>query len=203
MGQTAKSKLQLRINWSQFPQLRNGIIAQFFYVGAQVCVSSFFIAYATKAAGISEYEATNYLGMLLLAFMLGRYVGSFLLQFIPAPSLLFWYALANLLLGAVIVFVGGKVALFAFIGVEFFMSIMYPTIFSLAVKGLEDKTEVGAAYLVMAIVGGALLPLALGKINDWTHSIQWAYLVPVLCFVPVAWFGWKNKTQHLQNTLAA
>lgn len=196
---TGSTKMQLNIQWSRYPQLRNGIVAQFFYVGAQVCVSSFFIAYATKVAGITEYEATNYLGMLLLAFMLGRYAGTLFMKFIPAPTLLFWYALLNILLSTIIVLVGGKVALFAFIGVEFFMSIMYPTIFSLSVKGLGDKTEVGAAYLVMAIVGGALLPLALGKINDWTQSIQWAYIVPLFCFIPVAWFGWKNKTSHLQN----
>lgn len=175
----------------QFPQLTGGIIAQFFYVGAQVCVSSFFILYARNVAGLSEYEATNYLGILLLSFMLGRYAGTFLMRTIMPAKLLTAYALINVLLMAVIVFIGGKVALFAFIGVEFFMSIMFPTIFSLAIKDLGDKTEVASSFVVMAIVGGAIFPFLLGRCSDHFQSIQVAYLVPLICFIPVLGYGYQ------------
>jgi FHS family L-fucose permease-like MFS transporter len=175
-----------------YPQLTGGIIAQFFYVGAQVCVSSFFIVYARNVAGLSEYEATNYLGLLLLSFMLGRYAGTFLMRYIQPEKLLAAYALINILLMLVVVFAGGKVSLAAFIGVEFFMSIMFPTIFSLAIKGLGDKTAVASSFVVMAIIGGALFPPLLGRIYDHYQSIQSAYIIPLICFVPVLIFGYQR-----------
>lgn len=106
-------------------------------------------------------------------------------------KLLTAYALINVLLMAVIVFIGGKVALFAFIGVEFFMSIMFPTIFSLAIKDLGDKTEVASSFVVMAIVGGAIFPFLLGRCSDHFQSIQVAYLVPLICFIPVLGYGYQ------------
>lgn len=175
-----------------YPQLTGGIVAQFFYVGAQVCVSSFFIVYARNVAGLSEYEATNYLGLLLLSFMLGRYAGTFLMRYIQPEKLLAAYALINILLMLVVVFAGGKVSLAAFIGVEFFMSIMFPTIFSLAIKGLGDKTAVASSFVVMAIIGGALFPPLLGRIYDHYQSIQSAYIIPLICFVPVLLFGYQR-----------
>ena len=80
-------------------------------------------------------------------------------------------------------FPGGMSGIFAFIGIEFFMSIMYPTIFSLGVKNMGDKTQIASSYMVMTIIGGALLPRLLGLIDDRMHSIQWAYTVPLFCFV--------------------
>ncbi|HEY8389295.1 MAG TPA: L-fucose:H+ symporter permease [Parasegetibacter sp.] len=184
-GSTTKE----RLSFFKHPNLMGGVIAQFFYVGAQVCVSSFFILYAKDVVGISEYEATTYLGFLLLAFMVGRYVGAFLMNYFPAEKLLTTYALINIVLSAYIVVIGGKGALWAFIGVEFFMSIMYPTIFSLAIRGLGEKTAIASSYMVMAIVGGAVFPPLLGYISDSTASLQWAYVVPLICFIPVWYYG--------------
>ncbi|CAM4423971.1 MFS transporter, FHS family, L-fucose permease [Pedobacter westerhofensis] len=181
-----------KIRISLHPRLISGIITQFFYVGAQVCVSSFFILYATSVAGLNEYEATNYLGLLLLGFMLGRYFGSFIMRYIKPAKLLLMYGSVNILLMLYIVSVGGKDALFAFIGVEFFMSIMYPTIFSLSIRNLGRNTPMGSSYMVMAIIGGAVFPPLLGYLSDATGSIQTAYLVPLLCFIPVIFFGWKQ-----------
>jgi len=175
------------------PQLRSGIIAQFFYVGAQVCVSSFFILYATSVVGLNEYEATNYLGLLLLSFMLGRYAGSFLMKFIRAPKLLFIYAAISVVFMLNIVFQRGMESIYAFIGLEFFMSIMYPTIFSLAIKNLGKNTPTGSSYMVMAIIGGALFPPILGFISDTCDSLRIAYLVPMFCFMPVLYFGWRES----------
>lgn len=174
------------------PQLITGIITQFFYVGAQVCVSSFFILYATSVSGMTEYEATNYLGLLLLSFMLGRYSGTFIMNYLEAAKLLWIYALTSVLLMLFIVLIGGKASLWAFIALEFFMSIMYPTIFALAIKDLGEETPIGSSYMVMAIIGGAVFPPVLGYLSDLTGSIRIAYLVPLICFMPVVYFGWQQ-----------
>lgn len=170
--------------------LKWGVIAQFFYVGGQVCISSFFIRYAKFSADMPELEAANYLGLLLMGFMIGRYVGTFLMQYIAANRLLAIYSFINVGLLAVIVLVGGKISIWALIAVEFFMSIMFPTIFALAIKGLGEETKIASSYLVMSIVGGALFPLAMGRISD-VSNIQWAYAVPLLCFAVVGYYGLK------------
>lgn len=189
-----ESRRSVKLRLKEHPQLTGGIIAQFFYVGAQVCISSFFILYVTDVVKMNEYAATNYLGLLLLGFMLGRYIGSFIMKYIDPSKLLFIYAVINILLLLFIVFMGGgHHANGAFIGVEFFMSIMYPTIFSLAIKDLGDKTPLASSYMVMAITGGALFPLLLGYLADVTGSIKMAYIVPLICFVPVAWYGWSQQ----------
>jgi FHS family L-fucose permease-like MFS transporter len=188
-----------KISFTEHPQLRWGIITQFFYVGAQVCVSSFFILYATSVSGINEYEATNYLGLLLLGFMVGRYLGSFAMKYINASKLLCIYAAINIALMLVIVFIGGKQALWAFVAVEFFMSIMYPTIFSLAIKNTGTHTHAASSYMVMAIIGGAIFPPLLGRLSDMTGSIQLAYIIPLLCFIPVVWYGYQQM-QKEQNS---
>lgn len=169
-------------------QLRSAVLAQFFYVGAQVCVSSFFIRLLVTTAGSTEKMAAGVLSFALLLFMIGRFVGTWLMQFFEPARLLFWYSAANILLLAVAIFLGGKLAIGCLVGVEFFMSIMFPTIFSLGVRGLGKDTKMASSLLIMAIVGGAILPLLMGWLADLT-SIQTAYLVPLGCFGVVAWFG--------------
>ena len=182
-------------------QLRLGILAQFFYVGAQVCVSSFFIRYAKYAAGLKELEAANYLGILLLGFMTGRYAGAFLMRFLRPALLLGIYSLANVGLLLFVIFEGGKFSVYALIGVEFFMSIMYPTIFALAIRGLGSKTKIASSFMVMAIVGGALFPVLMGRISD-ASTIQKAYLVPACCFLVVFLFSVKSKSAKESVELA-
>ena len=184
-----------KFNLFQHKNLLLGIAAQFFYVGAQVCISSFFIRYANYAAGLGELDAATYLGFLLMGFMIGRYVGTFLMQYIQPAKLLAIYSIANIILLAVIVFVGGKVSIYALIGVEFFMSIMFPTIFSLAIHGLGDKTKMASSYIVMSIVGGAFFPVIMGKVSDM-FNIQLAYIVPGICFFTVLYFAIKVKTNN-------
>jgi MFS transporter, FHS family, L-fucose permease len=169
-----------------------GILAQFFYVGAQVCVSSFFIRYLYKTAQIDEKPAANYLALALLGFMVGRFVGTFLMKYVAPNRLLALYALVNLILLTVVVTMGGMVSVYALIGVEFFMSIMFPTIFSLSIQSLNDDTKMGSSLVIMSIVGGAIFPLIMGKMSDITDSIQLAYVVPLVCFFVVFYFGWKG-----------
>ena len=173
--------------------LRWAIAAQFFYVGAQVCVLSFFILYAMKASEIDRITAADYLGMGCgVAFMVGRFVGTFFMKFIKPSNLLAIYAAINVLLSFAAMFIHGMAAVYIVIGIAFFMSIMFPTIFSLGIKELEADTEMGSSLIVMSIVGGAILPPLLAFISDFTGNIQLGYLVPLLCFSVVFYFGWKG-----------
>ena len=171
--------------------LIQGVITQFFYVGAQVCVSSFFIRYAGSAAGMAEKTAAFYLAIALFGFMIGRFVGTFLMQYISPTRLLTVYAVVCMALLAAVVGFGGIFSIYALVGVEFFMSIMFPTIFSLSVKSLGEDTKLGSSLVIMSIVGGALFPLIMGKMSDQA-GIQIAYIVPLICFLMVAWFGWRG-----------
>ncbi|THU41579.1 L-fucose:H+ symporter permease [Niastella caeni] len=169
------------------------VIAQFFYVGAQVCVSSFFINVAVKAANISEIAAADYLGLGYgLAFMVGRFVGTFFMKFISPNKLLAIYAGINIVLSAIAIISSGMITVYALIGVAFFMSIMFPTIFSLGIQGLGSDTKIGSSLIIMSIVGGALLPLLMGRISDMTGNIQNGYIIPLVCFIVVLYFGWKG-----------
>ncbi|WP_157687392.1 L-fucose:H+ symporter permease [Pedobacter psychrophilus] len=166
------------------------VAAQFFYVGAQVCVFSFFILYATKAAGISEMEAATYAGFGVgMAFMIGRFVGTFFMKFIPPVKLLMIYSLICSVLSILAIFITGIIAVYVIIGIAFFMSIMFPTIFSLGIKDLGGDTKFGSSLIIMAIVGGALLPPLFGYISDVTQNIQMGYIVPLACFVVIFFFG--------------
>lgn len=173
--------------------LARAVVAQFFYVGAQVCVSSFFILLTTKAAAISEKTAADYLGLGYgLAFMSGRFIGTYLMRFVLPARLLTLYAAINLLLTTVAIFAEGMITVYALIGIAFFMSIMFPTIFALGIKDLGKDTKIGASLIIMSIVGGALLPPVLGLIADRTGNIQNGYVVPLVCFGVVLFFGWKG-----------
>jgi FHS family L-fucose permease-like MFS transporter len=168
-----------------------GIAAQFFYVGGQVCVSSFFIRYLGKTAAIDEKTAANYLAAALLCFMIGRFIGTFLMKYVAPNRLLALYALINIVLLTVVVIYGGMLSVYALVGVQFFMSIMFPTIFSLSIQDLGEETKIGSSLVIMSIVGGAIFPLIMGKVSDMI-SIQIAYCVPLICFFIIFYFGWKG-----------
>lgn len=174
----------------RFPQLRWAVIAQFFYVGAQVCVSSFFILYAVKAAGIDRVKAADYLGWGYgMAFMIGRFFGTFLMRFIAPARLLAIYSVINILLSGAAIFTHGMMAVYIMIAIGFFMSIMFPTIFALGIADLGEDAKYGSSLIIMSIVGGAILPLILGRISDLTDNIQNGYIVPMVCFIVTFIFG--------------
>jgi len=169
------------------------VIAQFFYIGAQVSVFSLFILYATQVANITEVQAADYLGIGGLAFLIGRFLGTVLMKFIAPNKLLTAYALFSTLLCLVAIYAKDTTAIYALIGICFFMSIMFPTIFSLGIKNLGADTEMASSLIVMSIVGGAILPRIFGLISDATGNIQMGYIVPLVCFIVVAYFGWKGS----------
>lgn len=173
--------------------VRWAVIAQLFYVGAQVGVGSFFIRFSKQVMDLPEKQAAYWWGYIaMVGFMAGRFVGTFLMKYIKPQKLLLTYALINILLLIIALNTHGKVAVYAVIAVPFFMSIMFPTIFALGIKELGEETKMASSLLVMSIVGGAMAPLLMGGISDLTGSMQKAYIIPLLCFIAVAWFGWKG-----------
>jgi MFS transporter, FHS family, L-fucose permease len=176
----------------KYRHLSWAVTAQFFYVGAQVSVFSLFLLYAPKAAGITEKEAVYFLSVCGLAFLIGRFLGTFLMKFVQPQTLLALYAIINVLLCLVVMKASGMITVYAVIGVCFFMSIMFPTIFSLGIKNLGGDTEYGSSLLIMSIVGGAIFPRFFGYISDKTGNIQYGFIVPLLCFAVIAFFGLRG-----------
>ena len=174
--------------------LRWGVIAQFFYNGGQTAINSLFLVYCCTYAGISEQTATTFFGLYMLAFLVGRWVGTLLMGRFKPEHMLTVYALANVMLCIVIMCFGGYVGLYAMLAVSFFMSIIYPTQFSLALQGLGEQTKSGSAFLVMAIVGNACVPQLTAYIMHKNAEIyQIAYIIPLVCFLVCAWYGYRYR----------
>ena len=173
--------------------LRKGVIAQFFYNGGQTAVNSLFLVYCCTYAGIDEGRATTYFGLYMLFFLLGRWIGTLLMGRFKPQNMLTVYAIANVVLCLVVALFGGKVGIYAMMGISFFMSIMYPTQFSLAIEDLGEKTKSGSAFLVMAIVGNACLPQLTAFVMHRNAAVYHiAYIIPLICFIVCAYYGWKG-----------
>ncbi|MDI5949929.1 L-fucose:H+ symporter permease [Flavobacterium sp. LB2P84] len=174
----------------KFSHLSWAVVAQFFYVGAQVCITSFFIRIAQQGAGLDERTAAYYLGIYGFLFMAGRFIGTFFLRFVKDSVLLSIYCVISVFLCLVAIYGTGIYVIYALGGIGFFMSIMFPTIFSLGLVGLKSNTETGSSWLVMSIVGGAILPYGMGTLIDMKHDdIQAGYIIPLVCFVIILYFG--------------
>ncbi len=191
--QEAKTPFSFRV--LRHRQVRWSVIAQFFYIGAQVCVGSFFIRFSRYVIDMPEKDAAFYWGSIaMVGFMLGRFTGTFFMKYIRPEKLLGLYAIICMLLLAVATFASGGVAVYTLMAVPFFMSIMFPTIFALGIHGLGQEGKIASSLIVMSIVGGALFPLLMGKISDATGgNIQIAYIIPLLCFVVVLLFALQQK----------
>ena len=173
--------------------LRWGVIAQFFYNGGQTAINSLFLVYCCTYAGLPESTATTFFGLYMLAFLLGRWTGTLLMVRFRPQDMLTVYALANVALCLVVVCCGGWVGLYAMLGISFFMSIMYPTQFSLALTDLGSQTKSGSAFLVMAIVGNACLPQLTAYVMHQNEAFYHvAYIIPLVCFLFCAYYGWKG-----------
>jgi FHS family L-fucose permease-like MFS transporter len=175
------------------------IVAQFFYVAAQVGIAALFINYCTeKKVGIDNEYASYLLSGSLVLFTIGRFIGTALMKFIAPNKLLALYALINMCLCLVVIIVPGIISVYSLMAVFFFESIMFPTIFALGVKNLGIYTKKGASYIIMSIVGGALMPVVMGALAQ-SHSTPFSYIVPLICFAIVFIFavhGYKIKTHE-------
>ncbi|TLY50017.1 MAG: sugar MFS transporter [Gammaproteobacteria bacterium] len=164
------------------------VVAQFFYVAAQVGVNAYFINFVTEQVGVNSQTGAFLLSMPMLCFVLGRFTGTALMGRVAPSTLLASYALINVVLALLVAAGLGWTSVIALIAVSFFMSIQFPTIFALGVKHLGAHTKRGGALIVMAIVGGAIVPYFMGALAD-ARGTAFAYLIPAACFAVVAWYG--------------
>jgi FHS family L-fucose permease-like MFS transporter len=188
-----------------YPQLWFAVAANVCNVGGQICMWSNIIFYLKQYTPLGEKTAANYIIYSLIAMLVGRFLTTPLMKYISASKLLGIYGAANVVLMAIAVVRPGILGAWAIVGGSFFLSIMFPTIFALGLKGLGENTKLGGSMLVMAIVGGALFPLLLGAIAqssdiyfgglgvrvhlELTASMARGYLVPLACFAGVGIYG--------------
>jgi MFS transporter, FHS family, L-fucose permease len=180
------------------------VAAQFFYVAAQVGIAALFINYCTeKDLGITNQKAAYLLSGSMLLFTIGRFAGTAIMKFVSPNKLLAVYAVVNIALCAAVIWLPGMISIYALMAIFFFESIMFPTIFALGVKNLGVYTKKGASFIIMSIVGGALVPYFMGSLAQ-SYSTPFSYIVPMICFVIVllfAVYGYKIKSNHEQEIL--
>lgn len=170
-----------------------GAIGIFVYVGGEVSIGSFLINFLGEPsiAGLAERDAGKYVSFYWGGAMVGRFIGAAVMQKIQANKALTFNAITAALLVLVTLFGSGKIAMSAILAVGLFNSIMFPTLFSLALNGLGKHTGQGSGILCAAIVGGAIIPLVQGLFAD-RFGIQQAFFIPLLCYSYIAYYGWRG-----------
>ncbi|HEY1221093.1 MAG: L-fucose:H+ symporter permease [Bryobacteraceae bacterium] len=174
------------------PHFVLAVIAQFFYVGAQVGTWSYFIQYVQDYTHQPEKVAGYFLSGTLVAFGVGRFSATWFMKFVRPNVLMGSYSVINVLLVAIGVEFPGWIGLWAIFLTSFFMSLMFPTIFALGLKGLGPNTKIGGSLIVMAIVGGAVFTPLMGLVSQTTHSMAMAMLVPLVCYAFIAYYGFAG-----------
>ena len=172
-----------------------GVVAQFFYVGAQIGVWSFTIRYIMVELDMNESGAANYYLAALILFTIARFVFTGLLKKYRGSILLIYSSFTAVILLFFVIFSGGYIGAFALVGISGCMSLMFPTIFGLASQGLGQDRKIAGSGLIMAILGGAVLTAIQGQVSDLTQSIHFSFFVPMACFLVVASYGYTNRKQ--------
>ena len=174
----------------QYRHLVLGALGIFVYVGAEVGIGSFLVSFITQPdiGALEAKTASHYIAWYFGGAMLGRFIGAVVMQYLAPGKVLAFNAICAVILLAITIGTGGKLAMFAVLLVGLCNSIMFPTIFSLAIAGLKQHTSQGSGILCLAIVGGAVLPLAQAALAD-SVSVQLAFIIPLLCYVYIAWYG--------------
>lgn len=182
----------------QHGHFTGGVIAQFFYVAAQVGVGAFFINYTTEHwHTLSNQNASYLLSVGMISFMVGRFFSTWLMGFVRPATLLVAYALINIVLCGVVVAGIDNVSVIALVAIFFFMSIMFPTIFAMGVKNMGKQTKRASSVMIMAIVGGAIMPYLMGAIADH-YNTAISYALPMICFVVVLFYAMKQRANAVQ-----
>jgi FHS family L-fucose permease-like MFS transporter len=180
-----------------------GVMAQFFYVGAQIGVWSFTIRYVMAELNVMESGASDYYLISLVLFAASRFLFTFLMKFFKPSILLALSSLLAILLSFVVIYGSGMMAVIALVLISVCMSLMFPTIYGLAAEGLGNDTKLGGSGLIMAILGGALITAVQGQVSDISGSIGLSYYVPMFCFGVVMYFGLSHYFQESgKNTTA-
>lgn len=182
------------------PRFYWGVVAQAFYVGAQIMCWTYVYQYA-ESIGVDNTTAVNYAISALVLFLIGRWIGTALLRYVSPGKLLLLFSTGAIICTLLTVLISGEIGLYALVGISFFMSVMFPTIYGIALEKEGEDAKFGAAFLVMAIVGGALMPSLQGLILDLggtgykdtsilgVPEVNFSFVLPLLCFIVVAWYG--------------
>lgn len=175
---------------------REGVLAQMFYVGAQIMCWTFIIQYAERL-GLSKAQAQNYNILAMAIFLSSRFISTFLMKYINSKKLLALFGLGAVISILGVIFIQGMFGLYSLIFTSAFMSLMFPTIYGIALENLGEDTSLGAAGLVMAIVGGALMPPIQGLIIDLEKvgplpAVNASFILPLFCFIVVAIYGYRT-----------
>jgi FHS family L-fucose permease-like MFS transporter len=179
-----------------------GVVAQAFYVGAQIMCWTFIIHYAMTNLGMTAGEAQGYNMIAMVTFLVSRFVCTFLLGFVRPGQLLMFLAIGGIATTAGAIFLDGYAGLYSLIAISACMSLMFPTIYGIALKDLGDDASLGSAGLVMAIVGGALMPPLQGSMIDAAPiigsipSVKTSFLLPMLSFVVISVYGFRAHIVH-------
>ncbi|TXD46784.1 L-fucose:H+ symporter permease [Polaribacter sp. IC073] len=186
-----------------------GVVAQIFYVGAQIMCWTFIFQYVDNlnaALPVAEHLTATWFNVAaMLLFLSGRWLGTLLMKRINPSKLLLIFGIGGVITTAITVFIGGHIGLYSLVGTSVFMSIMFPTIYGIALNNMGDEAKIGSAGLVMAIVGGAFLPVIQGRILDiggsgfndakilgYIPEINFSFILPLICLAVVAIFGFKT-----------
>jgi len=210
-SQEASGKLDLAGTFKRLlanARYKEGVIAQAFYVGAQITIWTYTIHYGTQVLmgeGLAEASAAalavNYNLYAMIVFALSRFICTFLLRYVNSGKLLMYLSLAALILLIPVIATGGRIGLYSLVALSACMSLMFPTIYGIALQGLKDDAKLGAAGLVMAIAGGSFLPPIQGLMLD-TYGVQLSYVTPVICFLVIAFYGFRTFSAHTQTSVS-
>ena len=179
---------------------REGVIAQVFYMAAQITCWTFIIQYAENL-GISKSTAQNYNIVAMALFIASRFISTGLMKYLNPRLMLTIFAIGGIMTTSGVILVEGMFGLYCLVATSAFMSLMFPTIYGIALHGLGDDVTLGAAGLIMAIVGGALMPPIQGALIDqgtigWLPAVNFSFILPFVCFIVVAVYGYRTIKVH-------
>jgi FHS family L-fucose permease-like MFS transporter len=180
---------------------REGVIAQFFYVAAQIMCWTFIIQYAENI-GIPKAVGQRWNILAMVLFLSSRFISTYLMKYLRPSLMLTLFAIGAMSTTLGVIFIGGTIGLYCLVATSIFMSLMFPTIYGIALKGLGDDSTLGAAGLVMAIVGGALMPPLQGAIIDlgrvaWLPAVNASFILPFICFLAVSLYGIRTNRRRI------
>lgn len=190
-----RNRISLRRLWNN-RRYRYGVVAQMFYVAAQIMVWTFIIQYADNL-GIDKATAQRYNIIAMTLFLCSRFITTYLMRYIKSYNLLAGFGIGAVVATACAIFIQGMAGLYSLVAISFFMSLMFPTIYGIALENVErDDTNLGAAFLVMAIVGGALMPPLQGAVIDCGEifgmpAVNVSFALPLICFIVVSVYGYR------------
>ncbi len=213
-----KDKMSLSESFRKLKSNKNyifGVVAQAFYVGAQIMCWTYIFQYVdniNETFGL-ELTATYYNVAAMILFLAGRWIGTALMKTINPSKLLMLFGVGGVICSAGTILLSGMAGLISLVAISIFMSIMFPTIYGIALKDMGDEAKIGSAGLVMAIVGGALMPVIQGSILDWGGSgfadvqilgfipeVNFSFILPLICLTVVSFYGFNSYKRNLENS---